>query len=69
MEVPRHWRLQRQRYSLIGEICPRCETKMFPARDICLGCSQEVPKDTRPYSEIIYEAQVSSATVASMSSK
>lgn len=69
MEVPRHWRLKQQRYNLIGEVCPHCDTKMFPPRDFCLGCDEEVPKDPRPISEIIYEAQVSSAREASMSSK
>ena len=38
MEVPRHWRLKKQRYQLIGEICPHCEEKIFPPRDICPGC-------------------------------
>ena len=69
MEIPRHWRLKQQRYNLVGEICPKCQTPMFPPRDLCLGCNQEVPKDTRPYSKIIYEAQTSSATAVSMSSK
>lgn len=41
MEVPRHWRLQQQRYGLIGEVCPHCEQKMFPPRDICINCGQE----------------------------
>ena len=38
MEVPRHWRLQKQRYQLIGEECPHCKALIFPARDICLRC-------------------------------
>lgn len=38
MEVPRHWRLKKQRYSLIGEICPHCDEKIFPPRDICPRC-------------------------------
>ncbi|HBC72652.1 TPA: transcriptional regulator [Candidatus Amesbacteria bacterium] len=38
MEIPRHWRLKNQRYKLIGEICPHCETKIFPPRDICPYC-------------------------------
>jgi uncharacterized OB-fold protein len=39
MEVPRHWRLQKQRYALVGEICPHCNTPIFPARDICPYCN------------------------------
>ena len=41
MEIPRHWRLQRQRYNLIGEECPHCKGKIFPARDICPHCGGE----------------------------
>jgi uncharacterized OB-fold protein len=42
MEIPRYWRLRQQRYGLIGEICPTCETKIFPPRDICPNCGKEV---------------------------
>lgn len=38
MEVPRHWRLKKQRYQLIGEVCPHCDEKIFPPRDICPRC-------------------------------
>ena len=41
MEIPRHWRLFKQRYGLIGEECPHCEIKIFPPRDVCPGCGQE----------------------------
>ncbi len=41
MEVPRHWRLRKQRYALVGEVCPHCETKIFPPRDVCPECSGE----------------------------
>ena len=41
MEISRHWRLQQQRYGLIGEICPHCEEKIFPPRDVCPNCAQE----------------------------
>jgi len=41
MEIPRHWRLKKQRYSLKGEECPHCQTKMFPPRDICVECGNE----------------------------
>jgi hypothetical protein len=41
MEVPRHWRLKQQRYSLVGEVCPYCEAKIFPPRDVCPECGHE----------------------------
>lgn len=44
MEISRHWRLKQQRYSLVGEVCPHCEKKIFPPRDICPNpeCRKEV---------------------------
>lgn len=44
MEISRHWRLRKQRYSLVGEICPHCEAKIFPPRDICPECGGEAKK-------------------------
>lgn len=41
MEISRHWRLQQERYSLIGEVCPHCEIKIFPKRDVCPNCAGE----------------------------
>ena len=41
MEIPRHWRLRKQRYGLVGEVCPHCEVKIFPPRDVCPVCGQE----------------------------
>lgn len=41
MEVTSHWRLKHQRYALIGEICPNCEEKIFPPRDLCPDCGEE----------------------------
>lgn len=41
MEIPRHWRLKQQRYALVGEICPHCEAKIFPPRDVCPNCGGE----------------------------
>ncbi len=38
METSRHWRLQSQCYSLVGEECNNCGTKLFPPRDVCLEC-------------------------------
>jgi hypothetical protein len=41
METPRHWRLKKQRYALIGEECPHCSAKIFPPRDVCPECGLE----------------------------
>ena len=38
MEISRHWRIRKQRYSMVGGACPNCEMKMFPARQICPNC-------------------------------
>ncbi len=38
METALHWRLQSQRYNLVGEECDNCGTKLFPPRDVCLEC-------------------------------
>lgn len=40
MSIPRHWRLQSQRYSMVGEVCNTCGTKLFPPRDVCPECSK-----------------------------
>jgi uncharacterized OB-fold protein len=41
MDIARHWRLKKQRYGLVGEICHHCEVKLFPPRDICPKCGEE----------------------------
>jgi len=41
MEIPRHWRLRKQRYSMVGEVCPHCDAKLFPPRDVCPECGGE----------------------------
>jgi uncharacterized protein len=45
----RHWRTQKERYSLVGEICGCCGDKIFPPRDICPGCG-ELAKDLYVFS-------------------
>jgi uncharacterized OB-fold protein len=42
MEIPRHWRLKQERYKLVGGVCSHCETKIFPPREICPSCGNEV---------------------------
>ena len=49
MEIPRHWRLKQQRYSMVGEVCPHCNAKIFPPRDVCPECGGEA-KDTFAFS-------------------
>jgi len=41
MEIPRHWRLKQQRYALVGEVCPHCDARLFPPRDVCPHCGGE----------------------------
>lgn len=41
MDIPRHWRLKKQRYALVGEVCDHCDAKLFPPRDICTDCGEE----------------------------
>jgi uncharacterized OB-fold protein len=41
MEISRHWRLRRQRYGLVGEVCEHCGDKIFPPRDVCPKCAEE----------------------------
>ena len=38
MGVPQDWRLRKQRYLLMGEICLNCGRKLFPPRDVCPEC-------------------------------
>lgn len=40
MGIPQHWRLQRQSYNLVGEVCNRCGNKIFPPRDVCPECQK-----------------------------
>jgi hypothetical protein len=35
MEIPRHWRLQAQRYRLEGSVCLTCGQLTFPPRPVC----------------------------------
>ncbi len=45
MEVPRHWRLKKQRYALVGEICPSCKTPLFPPRAVCPHCGGDARRE------------------------
>lgn len=39
VNIARHWRLNSQRYQMVGEVCPVCGYKMFPPRDVCPECA------------------------------
>jgi uncharacterized OB-fold protein len=45
MDIPRNWRLRKQRYSLVGEECPHCSAKIFPPRDVCPQCGKEAKNE------------------------
>ncbi len=45
MEIPRHWRLKKQRYALVGEVCPHCDAQIFPPRDVCPYCGGEAKNE------------------------
>lgn len=36
--MPRHWRLNEQRYNLVGTECLTCGAKLFPPRLVCPEC-------------------------------
>ena len=44
MEVPRHWRLNKQRYAMVGETCTECAALVFPPRAVCPHCGAGKPK-------------------------
>lgn len=41
MDIARNWRLEKQRYTLTGEVCKHCNGKIFPPRDVCPECGEE----------------------------
>jgi uncharacterized protein len=42
MEIPRHWRLKKERFGLTGKTCTQCDAKIFPPREVCPKCGGEV---------------------------
>ena len=44
MEVPRHWRLNKQRYAMVGETCSECSSLVFPPRAVCPHCGAGKPE-------------------------
>jgi uncharacterized OB-fold protein len=33
--------MKKQRYALVGEMCPKCETYQFPPRAVCPVCAEQ----------------------------
>jgi uncharacterized protein len=48
MEVPRHWRMKKQRYAMVGETCPNCKSQVFPPRAVCPYC-QDMKQESAAY--------------------
>ena len=40
-QIARHWRLNAQRYGPIGNVCPDCNYKIFPPREVCPYCAEK----------------------------
>lgn len=45
MVVPNLWRTKKQRYHLQAEVCPTCTKAVFPPREICPYCHQNMGID------------------------
>ena len=54
MEIPRHWRLKKQRYGLVGNICPSCDTKYFPPVLVCRMCKDDDRSNDK--TRIVYDS-------------
>lgn len=50
MEIPRHWRLKKQRYLLEGSKCLCCGTLHFPPRELC-----DAPRNGNGYDPALTE--------------
>ena len=40
-QIARYWRLNAQRYGLVGNVCPDCNYKIFPPREVCSHCAEK----------------------------
>ncbi len=52
MQIPRHWRLNSQRYALQGVTCPHCAANIFPPRDVCPYCAAQTETSYRLQPEV-----------------
>ncbi len=59
-EIARHWRLKAQRYQLVGEVCPKCNGKIFPPRDVCPYCAD---REAQPHFQFSGRGEVFSHTI------
>lgn len=69
MEIPRHWRLKKQRYGLVGKACPHCNHKIFPPRGVCPNCGGDVNETPAPGGKVtsyttIYKPAAKEAPIA-----
>lgn len=48
MHIPRHWRLNSQRYALQGVTCPHCAANIFPPREYCPYCESRTD-EAKPF--------------------
>ena len=45
MNLPRHWRMEKTRYGLVGEVCTICGKPIFPPRDVCPHCADATQEE------------------------
>jgi uncharacterized OB-fold protein len=69
-EIPRHWRLKKERLGLVGTVCPKCDYKSFPPVKVCPNChgEREIGQNEKS-GEVYRSSEVTSSREASMSSK
>ncbi|HOZ80752.1 MAG TPA: zinc ribbon domain-containing protein [Candidatus Woesebacteria bacterium] len=48
MYVAAYNRTKKERYGLVGEICPHCNRKVFPRRAVCPGCDSLLEGEQQP---------------------
>jgi len=44
--VPMSWRLQKNRYNLVGSFCESCNLDIFPPRKSCTKCGKDTKEKT-----------------------
>jgi uncharacterized OB-fold protein len=59
MHIPRHWRLNAQRYALQGVTCPHCSANIFPPREVCPYCENRTAEGTYDFDAVERAAGVS----------
>jgi uncharacterized OB-fold protein len=60
MSIARNWRLQTQRYRLVGEVCNKCGASIFPARGVCPECQLRGFDELAPYTMALPRLEESS---------